>query len=164
MLAAAPAIERPTGLRVAIAGDGPSAGGVRAAATRGIVDALGPIAHSDVPAFLRSLDALIVPGRFETFSLAAAEALAVGTPVVAARSGGAGELVARSGGGIAFEPGDAAALAGAVRALCDARPAELDALRARGRRHIAEAHTWPAVFARVRTVYDDAIREARCSS
>lgn len=164
VLAAAPAIERATGLRVAIAGDGPAAPAVRAAAARGIVDALGPLAHGDVPGFLRTVDALIVPGRYETFSIAAAEALAVGTPVVAAWRGGAGELVARSGGGATFEPGCAAALTGAVQALIATPAADLFALRTRGRRHVAATHTWPRVFARLRAVYDDVVREPRCSS
>jgi alpha-1,6-mannosyltransferase len=163
VLAAAPAIERATGARVAIAGDGPAAPEVRAAARRGLVDALGPLARSEVPAFLRSLDALIVPGRYETFSLATAEALAAGTPVVAARRGGSGELVTRSGGGATFAPGCAAGLAEAVRAVLALGPAELAALRARGRGYIASLYTWPRVMARIRAVHEFAVRQ-RCSS
>src|SRR5262249_1871788 len=140
---AAPAIERATGARVVIAGDGPAAPGVRAAAHRGIVDALGPLPRPDVPAFLRSLDALIVPGRHETFSLAGAEALAVGTPVVATRIGAAGELVARSGGGVTFMAGSAPALAQAARALLALQPAELAARPARGREYRPAVPPWP---------------------
>ncbi len=164
VLAAAPAIERATGRRVAIAGDGPQAPAVRAAGRRGLVDVLGPLARADVPGFLRGLDALIVPGRHETFSLATAEALGAGTPVVAAGQGAACELVARSGGGVTFTPGSAPALVAAVVALLARRPAELAVLRARGRRYVAATHAWPQVFARLRAIYDDVAREARCSS
>lgn len=164
VLAAAPAIVRATGVRIAIAGDGPARPQVRAAARRGLVDAIGPLARSEVPGFLRSIDALIVPGRYETFSLATAEALAAGTPVVAARRGGSGELVTRSGGGATFAPGNAAELADAVRELLALRPAELAALRSRGRRHIAALYTWPRVMARVRSVHELVLRERRCSS
>src|SRR5262249_38142756 len=114
VIAAAPAIERATGLRIVIAGEGPAPRMVRAAARRGVVDAVGALPRDEVPSFLRSVDALIVPGRYETFSLATAEALAAGTPVIAANCGGAGELVTRSGGGITFTAGDPGALADAV--------------------------------------------------
>jgi glycosyltransferase involved in cell wall biosynthesis len=164
VLAAAPAIMRTTGARIAIAGDGPARHHVRAAARRGLVDAIGPLRRGEVAGFLRGLDALIVPGRYETFSLATAEALAVGTPVIAAGQGGSGELVARSGGGATFAPGSAAALADAVRALLALRPAEVAALRARGRSHIAALYTWPRVMARVRSVHELVLREWRCSS
>lgn len=164
VLAAAADIERTTGVRVAIAGDGPGASQVRAAARRGLVDALGPLARSDIPRFLRSIDALLVPGRYETFSLATAEALASGTPVIAARRGGSGELVTRSGGGLTFPPGNSAGLAAAVGALLAMGPTELAALRARGRSYIATLYTWPRVMARIRSVHDSAVRDARCSS
>lgn len=163
VLAAAPAIAQ-SGVRIAIAGSGPFDAEVRAAARRGLVDALGPIGRGDVPAFLRSVDALIVPGRYETFSLATAEALAIGTPVIAARRGGSGELVTRSGGGATFAPGNAAALAEAVRAVLALRPAEFAALRARGRGFISAIYTWPRVMARIRAVHRIAVREQRCSS
>lgn len=162
LLAAAPAIERATGARIAIAGDGPIGPRIRAAARRGLVDAVGPVPRAEVPAFLRSLDALVVPGRYDTFSLATAEALAVGTPVVAPWSGGAGELVVRSGGGLTFAPGNAGDLFEAVRALLASRPAELAAIRERGRRYVAAGHPWPQVIARIRQTHDDAVRDRRC--
>lgn len=121
-------------------------------------------ASSEIPGFLRSVDALIVPGRYETFSLATAEALASGTPVIAARRGGSGELVTRSSGGLTFPPGNAAGLASAVSALFAMPPADLAALRARGRHYIASLYTWPRVMARIRAVHDSAVRDARCSS
>ena len=164
VLAAAPAIVRATGVRIAIAGDGPARGAVRAAARSGLVDAVGPIARSDVAGFLRSLDLLMVPGRAETFSLAAAEALAAGTPVVAALGSGSGELVTRSGGGATFEPGSAAALADAVCAALAMRSTERAAVRARGRGYIAALYTWPRVIARIHAVHGAALRERRCSS
>jgi glycosyltransferase involved in cell wall biosynthesis len=164
LLATAASIERTAGVRITIAGDGPAAPLVRAAARQGLVDVLGPLAHSEVPEFLRSIDALIVPGRYETFSLATAEALACGTPVIAARRGGSGELVTRSGGGLTFAPGNAAGLAAAVCRVLAMPPAERAALRTRGRHYIASLYTWPRVMARIRAVHDSAVRDARCSS
>jgi UDP-glucose:tetrahydrobiopterin glucosyltransferase len=58
---------------------------------------------------------LIVPSRWEEpFGLVAAEAQAAGTPVVAHRVGGLGEIVADGRTGFLVEPGDAAAAAAAV--------------------------------------------------
>jgi len=153
-------------LRMAIAGDGPLRSQLeRMASDLGVADRVRFLGNQDdVPAFLRSVDALIVPGRYETFSLATAEALAAGTPVVAARRGGSGELVTRSGGGATFSPGNAAGLAEAVRALLAMRTVDLAALRARGRSYIAAIYTWPRVMARVRAVHEVVLREQRCSS
>jgi glycosyltransferase involved in cell wall biosynthesis len=69
----------------------------------------------------------------EPYGLALVEALAAGRPVVAPASGGPPEIVA-DGAGRLFAPGDAAAGAGAVRAVL-ADPAAPAAARAR-----AEAH------------------------
>ena len=79
-----------------------------------------------MPAFLASLDALVVPSRYESFGLAAAEALAAGTPIVTADQGGAAELAQRSGAGVTFAAGSSAALAAAVIALVrEPAPAQL---------------------------------------
>lgn len=157
VIAAAPEITRTTGARVVIAGDGPARPLVDAAARAGSIDAVGPLARGEIGGFLASLDALIVPGRYETFSLAAAEALAAGTPVIAPRRGGAGELVARSGGGTTFEPGSAPGLVTALQALLAHGDAALTEIRTRGRRHIAASHTWPRVIGRVRAIYDEVL-------
>ena len=52
-------------------------------------------------AVLASADALIAPGPYETFCLAALESLASGTPVVAHESGALGELLTGSSGRLA---------------------------------------------------------------
>lgn len=62
----------------------------------------------------------------EGFGLAYLEAAAAGCPVVATDSGGAGEAVGPESG-IVVPPGDSAALAGALEALC-ANPKEREAL------------------------------------
>lgn len=153
LLAAAPAIARATGARVVIAGDGPQAPAVRAAADRGEVEAVGLVAAADVPAFLASLDALVVPSRYESFGLAAAEALAAGTPIVTADRGGAAELAARSGAGVTFAAGSPAALAAAAIGLLG-EPATTRRARAQAGRALIERElTWPRVCARIHDAY-----------
>jgi glycogen(starch) synthase len=69
-----------------IAGDGKDADGVRRAVeVLGLQDnvvLVGPVDGVDKWKLLRSVGVLVVPSRFETFGLVAAEALVVGTPVV----------------------------------------------------------------------------------
>jgi glycosyltransferase involved in cell wall biosynthesis len=111
-----------------------------------------------VAALLREADAVVAPGRYESFSLATAEALASGVPAVVAGEGGAHELVARSGGGIGFLPGDVESLVAATRELLAMPAAERSAMAARGRAHVLADHTWDRVFGRVHEVYSQVAR------
>jgi glycosyltransferase involved in cell wall biosynthesis len=71
-------------------------------------------------AFLRHCDLFVMPTRLpEQRALAAMEALASGVPVIASRRGVLPELLARTGGGITVEAGDAGALARGILALLD---------------------------------------------
>ena len=152
-----------TGARVVVAGAGPLASAVAGiAASRPWLDFRGHVAgRAQVAALLRDADAVIAPGRYESFSLTTAEAMASGVPVVAAGQGGAHELVTRSGGGLGFRPGDPQALVDATRDLLRLPAAERAAMGARGRAHVVADHTWERVFARVHGVYRDVAAEAR---
>lgn len=153
VLAAAPAIRRMTGARIAIAGGGPLAPRVAKAAARGDVEALGVIDRAAAAALLAEVDALIVPGRHETFGLAAAEAMACATPVIAADRGGACELVERSGGGLTFAAGAPGDLAACVAGFY--RRGDRASMGARGAAAVRDAHGWAQVCARVHAVYAD---------
>ena len=62
--------------------------------------------------------------------------LAAGKPVVAAAAGEMADLLATSGAGIAVEPGDAPAMADAIRRIASMGRAERQAMGARGRAHV----------------------------
>ena len=111
-------------------------------------------------ALLASIDAVIVPGRHESFSLVTAEAMACGVPVVVAHEGGAAELVACSGGGVSFRSGDSRSLVGEVRALLAQDSAEREEMGECGREHVLHHHTWGIVFRRIRRVYERLLRTA----
>lgn len=70
--------------------------------------------RTDVPAVMRALDVLAVPSHWEGFGLVAAEALAAGTPVVAADASSLPEIVRDGAEGRLVPPHDPAALARAL--------------------------------------------------
>ncbi len=112
-----------------------------------------PYVDSDerLAALYRAADLHVHAAPAETFCLAAAEALACGTPVVAAAAGGLAEVVDHECTGLVLAPGDDAGAAGAVDALLadPARLARMGALAAEtarlrfGRdRAVGDLHAW----------------------
>jgi len=71
----------------------------------------------DVPSVIADSDLIVMPSRAEPFGRAALEALALGKPVVASRSGGLPELVRHRETGLLVDYGDARALADALLLL-----------------------------------------------
>lgn len=98
-----------------------SRGKLRRFASRlGVADLLvelGPLPHRRVLALMRRADFLVVPSRAEGFGLAACEALAAGTPVLASRVGGVPELVRHGREGLLMPAKDPRALARAAERL-----------------------------------------------
>lgn len=155
LLAAAPALAR-AGLRLRVAGDGPQA--PRFAASRHLTY-LGPCSTDEVRELLHTSDACLVPGRYETFSLAAAEALACGTPVVCAAGSAADELRAAAELGASFPAGDAEALAIAAARACDLNAERWRARAAATRQLWARELTWEAVATRLVAAYRGGVTE-----
>lgn len=96
----------------------------------------GYVADDDLPALISGARALVLPSLYEGFGLPALEALACGTPVVAAAVASLPEVVGDAG--LLVDPLDTAAISAALRRIAgdDALHAEL---RARG---LARAAAW----------------------
>jgi len=94
--------------RLALVGDGPELPrAVELAEELGIkrdVIFVGQIESID--ALLRVADLFLLPSEYESFGLAALEALSCGTPVIASRSGGLAEVVVEGESGYLVEVGD----------------------------------------------------------
>jgi glycosyltransferase involved in cell wall biosynthesis len=103
----------------------------------GDVDFVEDFSSAPRRAFLDGLSVLTVPApvAFGTFVL---EALAAGVPVVLPKVGSYPELVEATGGGILYEPNDAATLAGALAGLLE-DPARAAELGRRGRAAVVES-------------------------
>ena len=99
----------------------------------------------EVREVLGRMQLLVMPTvHFESFGIAAVEAMAMGLPVVASRVGGLAEIVEDGRTGFLVKPGDAVELAGAVRRLMDSPD-----MRARmgqaGRRRAVEHFSLPDI-------------------
>ena len=98
-------------------GDGPLESWARENAAPN-VRLLGRLPRAELYALLGESRAALAPSLcYESFALVPAEAHAMGTPVLASDLGNVGAMVRPGVDGLRFAPGDAAALAAAVRAL-----------------------------------------------
>lgn len=120
-----------------LGGDGPMLHDLRSLARALFVESqvrfVGRLARQEIKDLLASSDAFVLPSLVETFGVVAAEALALGVPVIATRSGGP-ESIVGAGDGILVPPGDEDALA---QAMADIKTGEIefDAQEIRSRCH-----------------------------
>jgi glycosyltransferase involved in cell wall biosynthesis len=142
-------------VEVSIAGDGAEAAQLRERLRRepaGNVRLLGAVPHERVPALYRDVDAAAVllrdrPVFEDALPTKLLEAMAAGRPVLLSARGESGRVVESAGAGVVVPPGDAAALADAMRRLRADRPA-LGALGAAGRSYVERHFAWEATVAR----------------
>jgi glycosyltransferase involved in cell wall biosynthesis len=106
------------GVRLVVAGDGPERDRLERRAHElgldGRVRWLGPAPRAEVLALFRGADASVLSSSWENFPHGVVESLAVGTPVIATRTGGVAEVVRDGENGLLVEPGDPTALAAAI--------------------------------------------------
>ena len=149
---------------VEIVGEGPQRSSLeQRAADLGLsarVRFVGAAKRAEIADVYRRLDVIVVPSRTtrswkEQFGRVAAEAMSVGTPVVASASGSLPEVVGP--GGLLVPPDDPRALAHALLELQDpVRRAELGDHA----RRWAKRFTWEAVAARQQHLYERVIAAA----
>jgi glycosyltransferase involved in cell wall biosynthesis len=99
---------------------------------------LGMLPHERVPSYLALCDFAVVPSLIEASSLFVLEAMAMGKPVIATRTGGIPEIM-KNGSGILVEPSDAEALADKILMLLD--HSEREKFAKNGRKEAAN-FTW----------------------
>ena len=99
----------------------------------------GPLAAGDLATAMASLDVLVHPGGQLTCAHALREAAASGVPVVAARTGGARDVVHHLESGLLVDVTDPRALTDAVAAVAADRHRGLMGAHGRG---LAEQRTW----------------------
>ena len=138
------------------AGDGPERPALeRQARELGVADRVRFLGHrEDIPQLLAACDVFALPSLYEGSPLAVLEAMAARRPVIASAIGGSSELIEDGVDGLLVPPGDAAALAAALRRL-DGDEELRASLAERGRARVERDFTTAATTARVTGVYED---------
>lgn len=107
---------------------------------------LGQLAPAELHCYMAESRAVVAASLcYESFALVPAEAHMVGTPVLASGLGNVGASVRPGIDGLCFAPGDAAALAGAVKAL-SAMQFDCGAMAAAARRTYSEEENYRALL------------------
>jgi len=154
--------ERPeAGFRLLVVGKGDARRYGNLARSRGIAGAVafaGPQAAA-VERYYRASDAFAMLSRFDTFGMAALEAMAAGLPVILGANVGARDLVTDGENGFVVAGGEGTSeVARRLLALADGQA------RARMGERAAETaarHTWDATASAVEEVYERVLRDAR---
>jgi len=151
-------------IRLVIVGEGPERPKLEEVARRlggGVADRVafrGKISATELQAAYAGASAFVLPSVFdargdtEGLGVVALEAMNYGTPVVASRIGGIPDVVEDGVTGLLVPPGDAAALAAALRRVLG-EPGLGRRLGEAGRRRLHEQFSWEAITARWEAVY-----------
>lgn len=142
-------------VRLVVAGAGPSLPGLKARAPKSVTFLGNLDRNRELPALYASADAFIFASTTETLGLVVLEAMAAGTPVVAAPAGGVADHLRHEVNGLAYPPLDASACAAAMRRLVEDRPLLLK-LR-EGARATAERRTWEQELDRLDASYREVL-------
>lgn len=144
---------------------GSESGGSMGSFARGLVERArgydiafpGQVAHRSIEhrTHLAAADLFVLPSRAEAQGLVALEAMAMGTPVVASRVGGLGEMITDDVGW-KVPPGDSNALAEAILGL-HRNPDLLARLRENCRPHVERKYTWLGVAQRYVTAFESCL-------
>lgn len=109
--------------------------------------------RSDTRALLSVADLFVLPSHNEGLPLALIEAMAAARPVIASAIGGIDEVVSDGATGLLVPPGDATALAGAIKRLLDA-PDFAQRLALAGRDRVERSFTAAAMVQHVARTYE----------
>jgi glycosyltransferase involved in cell wall biosynthesis len=122
---------------------------------------LGPKLPGQVLDLLRRAQFLIAPSTcYETFGLVAIEAFACGTPVIASRHGGLGELVDDGVTGLLVDPGDSNDLAKKIE-WAQSHPKEMLRMGQAARTEYERKYTPEHNYETLMDIYQDAISAAK---
>ncbi|OCR00680.1 glycosyl transferase [Oscillatoriales cyanobacterium USR001] len=150
-----PVLESIPNARLALVGDGPHRQNLEQYFAGTPTYFVGYLRGRELASAYASADAFIFPSRTETLGLVLLEAMAAGTPVVAARSGGIPDIVTDGVNGYLFDPTDEEGAIAAAQRLF-AHPSERETLRHNARIE-AERWGWAAATNQLRRYYQSVV-------
>jgi D-inositol-3-phosphate glycosyltransferase len=121
----------------------------------------GAVTQRDLPDYYRAADALVITSRYESFGLAAVEALASGLPVVAAPVGGLPSIITHGGNGVLVRWRCPEAFAEQLDLLLEDTGLR-KRLSAKARPSV-ERYSWERIGDEVRALYQELTTDARCA-
>ncbi len=124
---------------------------VKDAGMAGDIIFLPPQQHEVLSTLYRAADCVVVPSKSESFGLVALEAMACGTPVVAANVGGLTTLIDSQQDGILIDRYDAGLYAGAIAQIIS--DDNLSGYFSKNAMAKASRYTWHSAAARLNYVY-----------
>jgi len=120
------------------------------------VHLVGPVARHDVPALLRSADAVVCVPWYEPFGIVPLEAMACGRPVAASAVGGIQDTVVDQVTGVLVPPRRPDALAAVLRDLLGS-PTLCTAYGIAGRDRVLARYDWERVAISTTLVYEEVL-------
>lgn len=117
-----------------------------------LVQLAGFVADDDLRALLAEASCVVIPSLYEPFGIVALEGMAAGAPTIVARTGGLAEIVAGTGAGMTFEPGDHHALAAAIETVVT-DPRAADSMRTEAEALLRRTYSWDAIAEATAGVY-----------
>jgi glycogen(starch) synthase len=112
---------------------------------------LGFVPHDRVPAILTHADLLVLPSLYEELGTVLLEAMWVGLPIVASRTGGIPDVIEDGINGLLVPPGDPHTLAGAIDRVLGTPDLARRLAEAASQR--AKEYDWEVLAERVLKVY-----------
>lgn len=147
------------GVPVKVVGEGAMSGQVADAASRGLLEYLGKLPRTGITALMKHARVLLLPSLwYEGLPMVIPEAYATGLPIIASNLGALPSLILDRQTGLLVQPGDACALAEAVRRIvsCEAWEATL---RANSRATYEALYRPEQNLQHLLTIYKAAIRD-----
>jgi glycogen(starch) synthase len=117
-----------------------------------LVELPGFVPDAELRKMIRRAGCVVIPSLYEPFGLVALEALAARAPLIVAHTGGLSEMIAGTGAGLTFEPGNPDDLARCIaRVLTDRELAS--SLSERAEELVRKTYAWEAIATATGDVY-----------
>ncbi len=120
----------------------------------------GFIEHKDIPKAMKAARMVILPSVHEELGGTILEAMACGTPIIAAHTGGIPDIITDKQNGLLFTPGDVNQLLKAIHAILD-YPDLREKMIVKGKDTVAKGFTLEAIGAAAREHYAKILNPAK---